>query len=101
MVWLQETVAGFLARVLPNENAATFSSWFVFSLCLRCLRGKSLSSSSFEALENVCGGHMRPEPVQSLNHACVGMRDSVHYQVKMSMVCLAPAGVMLYNPYKR
>ena len=33
--FLQETVAGFLARVLPNENAATFSSWFLSSLCLR------------------------------------------------------------------
>jgi len=34
-VFLQETGAGFLARVLPNKNAATFSSWFLSSLCLR------------------------------------------------------------------
>ncbi len=33
--WLQETVAEFLARVLPNENAATFSSWNISPLRLR------------------------------------------------------------------
>ncbi len=32
VVWLQETGAGFSARVLPNENAATFSSRLVFSV---------------------------------------------------------------------
>ena len=37
LVWLQETVAEFLARVLPNENAATFSILgFIFSVSL-CL----------------------------------------------------------------